>query len=113
MGIRESMYKALQDAGLLVYLPGQAEGDCKAGYVVISDGGVIAMGRGTGRKSFLVTAYVPAARPLDLRPLLVSASAALAPIRNLRTNGEVSPEDFDEARKAVFAAIEYTALCAI
>ena len=112
-GIRESMYDALKNAKIPVHLPGQMEGECKTGYVVIGDGGVYAMGKTTGRKSFLVTGYVPADKPLKLRPLLASVTKALAGNKNVRTNGEVSPEDFDNERKAVFAAIEYTALCSI
>jgi len=114
MGIRESMHEALRAAGIAVHLPGQREeGPGDEGYVVISDGGVMATGKTTGRKSFLVTGYVQAKRQLDLRPLLAKVTAALAPLQGIRTNGEVSPEDFDEKRGAVFSAIEYTALCAI
>lgn len=113
MDIREEMYQALADAKIDVYLPGQYQGACKAPYVVLSDGGVISMGKSTGRRSFWVTGYAPVSRPMALKPLLAQVRSALAPLKTPRTSGEISPEDYDEESQAVFAAIEYTALCAI
>lgn len=113
MSIREAIFTTLKQSGVDVYLPGQHEGECKKPYVEISDGGTYALGKTTGRKSFLVTGYVPMDRPLDLRSLLAQVATVLTRIKNIRSSGEVSPEDFDDERKAVFATIEYTALCAI
>lgn len=113
MGIREMMYDALKAADVEVYLPGQYEGICKRPYVVISDGGVVATGKTTGRKSFLVTGYVPANKPLQLKSLLASVQTALIGLKNARYVGETTPEYLDEETRSVYATMEYISLCAI
>lgn len=112
MSIREEMLTRLAQAGVDACLPGQKEGLCKKPYVVVSDAGTYATGRTTGYKVFLVTGYVPAARPLDLRELLIDAQTALVGMKSIRTTGEISPESIDDDRKAHIATVEYTALCA-
>lgn len=113
MNIRDSMYLALKGAGLKVYLPGQFDGPCTGAYVVVSDGGTMPTGKTTGVKRYLVTGYVPLSRLTDLRPLLVSAQAALRSVPAIRTTGEISHELIDEDRAAHFASIEYAALCSL
>jgi len=113
LNVRDSMYMALKGAGLAVYLPGQFDGPCSGPYVVVSDGGPVPTGKTTGIKRFLVTGYVPLGRLTDLRPLLVSAQAALRSVPAIRTTGEISHEEIDEDRAAHFASIEYAALCSL
>jgi len=112
MSIQETILDRLRGAGIDAYLSGQKDGVCKRPYAVVSDGGTYALGKTTGAKSLIVTAYVPAGRPLELRGVIAGILAALAPYKAIRTTGEISPEDVDDLRKAHIASIEYTALCA-
>lgn len=113
MSIITKICDALHAADIPAYLPGKAEGVCKAAHAVVSDAGRQQQGRTTGRRIILVTVYVPADRPLDLSGTLVKAEEALLTVREIRRTGEISPEAIDDDKKAYCASIEFSALCAI
>lgn len=113
MSIQTRAVDAMNAAGIAAYLPGRAPGDCKSAHAVVADGGRVATGRTTGRRVFYVTAYVPAARPGDLTPLLARIADALVAVKELRQTGDVSEGYFDQDKGAYCAAAEYSALCGL
>lgn len=107
------MYDALKGAGLDVYLPGQAVGECRAPRVLLADAGVMPAGKTIGRHVFFVTACVPFARPIDVSGVLERARAALRGVPSVRPTGETSEGETDDEGKAYCVSAEYVAMCSL
>ncbi len=111
--IMTDMYDALKGAGLEVYLPGQAVGECRAPRILLADAGVIPHGRTLGRHVFYVTACVPFARPIEAAGTLERARAALQSVTSVRPTGETSEGETDDTTKAYCISAEYAAMCSL
>lgn len=112
MSIPTRILDALKAAELNAVLPGVRDDKCGSTYYVVTDAGRRAVSKNNALRVFYVTAYVPADKPSQLAPALTAAREALIGLANLRDTGEESEPAYDEEIEAVFAAIEYTALCA-
>lgn len=112
MSVQTRVIEALRSRGLYTLLPLQHEGRCMRPYYVVTDAGRRPISKNNALRVVYVTAYVPAATPMQLEDALIQAREALLRLRSV-TVGASSEMDIDEECEAVYAAIEVTALCAM
>ena len=113
MSIMTNMIDAMLERDIEAYLPGRHSGACLQPYAVVADDGVRKAGKTTGRHVYLVTAYVPVARPTAIGPLLAAIKSALATVDNVRETGDQSPDGIDDELQAYYVTLEYSALCSL
>ena len=110
MDIRERVVRALRDAGVDAYTPGQRQGICNAPYVVVQRFGdytYAATPQITGYTLLHVIGYVPLAQPQKMEPLLQQVDDALAGCPYLTPTNNREPESINDPYKAHEEGLEY------
>jgi len=108
----ERARQRLLSAGFTVCRPGEALGPCKAGYLVVYDGGQAPRTRAAFEQAVGVLACQPLGRQALLAPMLRQAQAVLIEA-GLKPRGAPGPEAIDEGFRAHTQSMEFTALCAL
>ena len=103
--------KALIDAKIDTYAPGQKKGDCKAPYVVLKDDGAARVSGYSSEYHYYTTlCYVPKDDYFNLLPFVARVKAAMAeePIfPMLMPTGTETPSFFDDTFNAHMISVQY------
>lgn len=103
--------KALLEAKIQTYAPGEKNGACTAPYVVIREAGTYPFAvRKNGYTLWAVHFYVPLSRYSELSALQERAKTVLRNFSELRETGNVSPDGIDERFQAHTRSMEYQVL---
>lgn len=103
------IYKKLKGSGIVVYSPGQYEGECKSPYVVLSNSGSSATTNySTSVMYYSVMCYVP----LDNYSMLESFVSEVKEVMKglfpmVRADGIETPATLDDELKAHMISVEY------
>ena len=104
----QKIYLHLAKLGYEVYSAGQKRDLCKESYVVIKEGGVVAMvGNVAGYKLFDIIIYHPMANYSTMEPYTENIKDALKSIDELRPTGNETPYIIDSEVQAYTTSVIY------
>ena len=105
----QEIYKKLKDSGIVVYSPGQYEGECRSPYVVVTNSGSSSTTEySTSIVYYSVMCYVPLDSYSMLERFVTEVKEVMKEMFPLvRADGVETPATLDEELKAHMISVEY------